>query len=31
VLDRIAELQGCLDALNYKITLYDTQLQEATA
>jgi DNA-binding transcriptional MerR regulator len=31
VLNRIAELQGCLDALNYKITLYDTQLQEATA
>jgi DNA-binding transcriptional MerR regulator len=31
VLTRIAELQGCLEALNYKINLYDTQLQEATA
>jgi DNA-binding transcriptional MerR regulator len=31
VLDRITELQGCLDSLNYKINLYDTQLQEATA
>ncbi|MET0237932.1 MAG: MerR family transcriptional regulator [Kibdelosporangium sp.] len=32
VLDRIAELQGCLDALNYKITRYDQDLQqEATA
>ena len=31
VLDRITELQGCLDALNYKINVYDTQLQEATA
>lgn len=32
VLDRITELQGCLDALNYKITRYDKDLQqEATA
>jgi DNA-binding transcriptional MerR regulator len=31
VLTRIAELQGCLEALNYKINLYDTHLQEATA
>jgi DNA-binding transcriptional MerR regulator len=31
VLDRIAELQGCLDALNFKINRYDEQIQEATA
>ncbi|MBP2322748.1 DNA-binding transcriptional MerR regulator [Kibdelosporangium banguiense] len=31
VLNRIAELQGCLDALNYKINRYGEELQEATA
>lgn len=31
VLDRITELRGCLDALNYKISTYDDQVQEATA
>lgn len=32
VLARITELQGCLDALNHKITRYDKDLQqEATA
>ncbi|CAM3617432.1 MerR family transcriptional regulator [Kibdelosporangium persicum] len=31
VLDRIAELQGCLAALNYKIDRYRTTIQEATA
>ena len=31
VLDRIAELQGCLESLNYKIGIYDEQVREATA
>jgi DNA-binding transcriptional MerR regulator len=31
VLSRISELEGCLDALNYKIGFYDTMTQEATA
>jgi DNA-binding transcriptional MerR regulator len=31
VLDRIAELQGCLETLNHKISNYDVQLQEASA
>lgn len=30
VLERIAELQGCLDSLNYKINLY-SEVQEASA
>ncbi|ALG13690.1 MerR family transcriptional regulator [Kibdelosporangium phytohabitans] len=31
VLNRIAELQTCLEALNYKINLYDDMVQEASA
>jgi DNA-binding transcriptional MerR regulator len=31
VLERIAELQGCLAALNYKIDLYGNTVQEASA